>query len=140
MLPFTTAYGSSDKLLRHNLPSLETVEDCLLEDDIAFLLQKFLKCEVFVTQKPLTAISLDICDNWYHFALKTDRHHINSKIARKGVRLGIIERMILQAENEDFQLLNTIKNGGEIGENSFVRSVSGHIYSDRLDAKNKDHI
>ena len=90
-----------------------------------------------------TELIIDLYDNWECYAVGAEISYLNQNIAKKGIYLAIIDRMLLQAKengklnlSDENQLgieqLKFIKEGGYVPLHWNLRTLSGANYEGQI--------
>ncbi len=123
--------------LRYGLPLFRTVDEDLGEEEVVNLLSQLYSCQKIVSDEPLIWDGeIDLYDNWHIYLGVKERQELNRKYAFPGVRVAIIEQMLIQArENavdeegkEIVAQLEYIKSGKSVPIEWGLKICSGDIY------------
>ena len=132
--------------LRYGLPLFRTVDEDLGEEEVVNLLSQLYSCQKIVSDEPLIWDGeIDLYDNWHiHVGVK-ERQELNRKYAKPGVRVAIIEQMLIQArENavdeegkEIVAQLKYLKSGQFVPIDWGLKICSGDIYEGSISTGEK---
>ncbi|MDJ0647109.1 MAG: hypothetical protein QNJ60_00245 [Xenococcaceae cyanobacterium MO_188.B19] len=126
------------QLLRWEFPYFKTIDDCIGQDDVVEILSQFYGCKKIVRKKSISCEhEIDLYDNWHYFvAGKNNRQTLNREYAKPGIRLAIIERMLIQAKSyawcddakKDVHQLEHMKTGNSIPKEWGLKNGDGDLY------------
>ena len=140
-----TAYSLSElnwvcsylQCLKFELPVFRGLDEDLGEEQVVNILVQLYGCEKIVSDEFLMWDGeIDLYDNWHIYVGDKERQKLNRKYAKAGVRLAIIEQMLIQAkenaeDNEGEKIVNQleyIKSGQSVPPEWEVKICSGDIY------------
>ena len=130
------------QLLRWEFPDFLTVDDSLRQDDVVEILSDFYECEKIVSERVISHdYEIDLYDNWHDFAHpflvgKNNCQTLNQRFSKPGVKLAIIERMLIQAKSygscddseKDIYQLEYMKTGNSVPKEWGLKNGDGDLY------------
>ncbi len=129
------------QLLRWEFPYFLTIDDCIGQDDVVEILGDFYGCQKIVRKKSISCeYEIDLYDNWHHFVVGKNRQVLNKEYAKPGIRLAIIERMLIQAKDygvcddsrKDIQQLEYMKTGNSVPQEWGLKNGDGNLYLGKI--------
>ncbi len=129
------------QFLKWQLPHFKTVDEDILEYQVVEVLSKLFGCQKIVTQKANSWDNeIDLYYNWNDYLVELKEEIVNKQFARPGVRLAIVEQMLIlareNAKNEEgkkvIRQLQYLKNGGFVPKNWGWKLYSGEPYFGKI--------